>query len=275
MDRSWSSRLVPPLLTLAIHATLGGGLYATSRWLDRRPPPEPPIELELIEPEPVDEPELDPEPEPIIEPDPEPEPITEPEPEPEPIDEPEPKRVAPTPPVATAPPPQAPTEAAAGTPSAAGPPAPVIKMPDLGVAGSGPPVAVGRPTTRAVGRGGSGTNTGGGGGDSSDAPRPVSVASLKRRAVPIGDTDFFDAGKDYPPEARRRQVEGTLNVRLLVDARGRVVERELVTRLGYGLDELALRLAKKLRFEPAIDTSDRPVASTIVWTFRFRLPDDD
>jgi hypothetical protein len=42
--------------------------------------------------------------------------------------------------------------------------------------------------------------------------------------------------------------------------------------LGHGLDELALRRARALQFEPALDTSDRPVTSVLTWTFRFEVP---
>lgn len=154
--------------------------------------------------------------------------------------------------------------------------APVVTIPDLALpSGSGPAVAVGRPTTRKVGSGGTGTSTGGGGTDpkGETRPAPVSIASIKKRALPIGDTDYFDAGRDYPAEARRREIEGAIKVRLVVDAEGKVTERKLVTRLGFGLDELALELASKLRFTPAIDSEDRAVASVVVWTFQFRLPD--
>src|SRR5262249_61073386 len=103
-------------------------------------------------------------------------------------------------------------------------------------------------------------------------PAPVSVAELKNMPQPIGDTDFIEAHKDYPADARRLGVEGQVKVRLVVDAQGQVASRQLVTRLGHGLDQLALRLAGRLRFHPALDTSDRPVAAVVVWTFTFTLP---
>jgi TonB family protein len=136
-------------------------------------------------------------------------------------------------------------------------------------------VARGDRSGRHVGTGGTGTGTGGGGPKTSTGtgpPRPVSVASLKRQPMPIGDTDYIDLGRDYPAEARRRGIEGAVRVRLVVDERGRVRSTSLVSSLGYGLDELALRRARDLRFEPAIDTNDQPVAAVVVWTFNFALP---
>ena len=73
-------------------------------------------------------------------------------------------------------------------------------------------------------------------------------------------------------EAKRLGVEGQVKVRLKIDAGGNVAGRSLVTRLGHGLDELALKLAGRLRFKPAIATDDRPVPATVVWTFTFTLP---
>ena len=127
------------------------------------------------------------------------------------------------------------------------------------------------------GKGGTGGGKGTGGGGTGPAaapapPAPVSVASIKTMPQPVGDTDFIEAHKDYPAEAKQLGIEGQVKVEVLVDAAGNVAKKRLVTRLGHGLDELALRLAARLRFRPAIDTTDRPVPATVVWTFTFTLP---
>ena len=91
--------------------------------------------------------------------------------------------------------------------------------------------------------------------------------------MPIGDTDFVDARKNYPQSAKNNGIEGTIKIKLFVDAKGKVRGKPIpITHLGHGLDQLATRLAKKLRFSPAIDTSNKPVPATVVWTFRFTLP---
>jgi protein TonB len=138
--------------------------------------------------------------------------------------------------------------------------------------GGGVPVAVGK--SHRPGPGGQGTGTGGGGDPDSEGkgPAPVSIAMIKKRPVPIGDTGFVDASKNYPEAAKREGIEGPIKVKLLVDREGKVSRPRLVTKLGHGLDQLALRLASKLRFEPALDANDKPVAATVVWTFHFTLP---
>jgi TonB family protein len=100
----------------------------------------------------------------------------------------------------------------------------------------------------------------------------MSVATIKSRAMPKGDFSYFDASKDYPPEAKALAIEGVIRVRLVVDAAGAVKSAVLINKLGHGLDELALERAKKIQFEPAKDTDDKPVSSVVVWTFNMTLP---
>ena len=100
----------------------------------------------------------------------------------------------------------------------------------------------------------------------------MSVATIKTRAMPKGDFSYFDASKDYPPEAKQLGIEGVIRVRLVVDATGAVKSAVLINKLGHGLDELALERAKKIQFDPAKDTDDKPVSSVVVWTFNMTLP---
>lgn len=257
-------RAIAALITLALHAWLGLGLYLAGELIDRNDPGPVPIEVEIIEPPPKPKPRIEP---PRIEP-----PKVEPEKLPEPPREP-PKRVAVKQPAAR-PVAEPKVEPAPGPDTNQDTPAPVVTLPDIGPGGiGGVPVAVGRPTTRKVGTGGTGTNTGGGGADDAKGtePVPVSIAAIKRRARPLNPD--LDTSKLYPAEARRLGIEGQIKVALVVDESGKVVKRRLITRLGHGLDELALQLAERLSFEPAIDTNDRPVTDKVVWTFTFVLPE--
>ena len=178
-------------------------------------------------------------------------------------------RVAPraaTQPVADPPPTTAPVATSGGDQ--------VVTLATAPPGATGVAVRVGpRPPGR-IGRGGDGGGTGAGVGSGTgpEIAAPVSVATIKQRALPKGDHGYFGAGKDYPAEARQLGIEGPLRVRLVVDATGRVTSAVLLNKLGHGLDELALRRARQIEFEPARDTSDRPVASVVVWTFTMTLP---
>lgn len=151
----------------------------------------------------------------------------------------------------------------------------VVTLDDVPPSATGVGVAVGKRTSQRVGRGGAGGGTGGGtglGAGSGEVPEPMSVATIKKRALPRGDYAYLAAGKDYPAEARQLGIEGPIRVRLVVDARGKVKSAVLLNKLGHGLDELALRQANEIQFDPARDTDDRAVTSVVVWTFNMTLP---
>lgn len=246
--------------TLAIHVVAAAAIVAPRAGEDRRE--EVVAEFDIEEPPPPPEPEPDPPPPPEREPEAE---EKAPEPEPE-RDEPDP----PPPPPDPSPPPPGPT----GDPApgwATEPPAASDQPYNLGDA---VPAGHARaPAARGKGGRGGGSGSGGGGEPGGTGePKPVSVSEIKTMPMPIGDTDFIEAKSDYPAEATRLRIEGQVKVRLVVDAEGQVASKRLVTRLGHGLDQLAMRLAGKLRFKPAIDTSDRPVPAVVVWTFTFTLP---
>ena len=246
--------------SIAVHVILMVMVDAGGQWSRNRPHHAAP-RVELVDIEPVIEPPQAPKPPPAMK-------SVEPEIEPPKVKVAVPKKAdpppdpVPTPPVPTDTPPD---------PDSGG--APVVTMKDVAPAARGVAVKEGKPNTGRVGQGGTGTGTGSGVGAGSAAPpKPMSVATIKTRAMPKGDYSF-DAAKDYPPQAKQQGIEGQIRVRLLVDASGKVAEKRLLNKLGYGLDELALSRAAKFEFEPARDTDDRAVASVVVWTFTFTLPE--
>jgi periplasmic protein TonB len=247
--------------TLAIHLLLaiaGDAIVVLNP--ARRYEPPPVVELFDIEP-----PELKPPPPPIE--DKQEQKVEPTKPVEQPVVREKVQRRAPPPPADQPPPPQTDPD-----PNPSGG-APVAQMENIAPSATGVAVAQGKPTDR-VGRGGTGTGTGAGSGaGSSDAPpKPVSVATIKSRAMPRGDFSYFDASKDYPAEAKALGIEGVIRVRLIVDELGKVKSSVLLNRLGHGLDELALKRAAQIEFEPARDTDDKPVSSVVVWTFNMTLP---
>ncbi len=248
--------------TLAIHLLLA---VAGDAIVVLNPPPAveiaPQVELIDIEPPPVVKP-----PPPPVEEEPEEEPeVTEtPKPMPQPVEKVQ-KRSAPPPPTNEPPPVETPPSGGAPLATMEGLPPPTA---------TGVPVADGKRTSERVGRGGTGTGTGAGSGAGSatELPKPVSIAVIKKNAMPKGDFGYIDAAKEYPPEAKALAIEGPIRVRLLVDETGKVKSAVLLNKLGHGLDELALAKAKDIEFEPARDTEDKAVSSTVIWTFRMTLP---
>lgn len=248
--------------TLAIHLIFVVALDAVVVIYPYRPaPPAPRIDLVDVEVPPPPEP-----------PKPPPPPVAQPE-EPKEIPKDIPKPRARTVPQQRVqqqeqPPQETPPEQTETTPGGSE----VVQMDDIAPAAHGVAVKAGPRNTGKVGRGGSGGGTGAGSGaGAGETPPPVSVATIKKRAMPKGDYGYFNTD-DYPAAAKQLGIEGAIRVRLIVDDKGKVKQAVLLNRLGHGLDELALARARKIEFEPALDTDDRPVTSVVVWTFHMTLP---
>jgi periplasmic protein TonB len=261
----WDSPFVLAVAgTLAIHlivVTAGDAMVVTHPPTARVAPPH--VELVEIEPPPVLLPPPPPRPAPPV---PVPVPIEDIKPAPRPqVARPTPSQIR------TAPDPEPPARTDVPVPAGGDE---VVHMDDIAPAATGVGVAVGKRSTGHIGRGGSGSGTGSasGSGSGEEAPRPVSIATIKTRAVAKGDYAYLGIGKDYPPEARALGIEGAIRVRLVVDDHGKVTSHVLLNKLGHGLDELAMARAAELEFEAARDTDDHPVTSVVVWTFNMTLP---
>lgn len=84
---------------------------------------------------------------------------------------------------------------------------------------------------------------------------------------PINDRDFKPV---YPPDARSRHVEATVEVELLVDSTGTVAGTRVLDSGGAPFSLSALEYCRRLRFKPAL-ANQVPVASRIVWVVAYRF----
>lgn len=153
-------------------------------------------------------------------------------------------------------------ETASGDPDL---PAPggIYKMEDVAPGGT---AMGGVGSSKSSGKGGSGSGTAAGGdGGTGKGKKPVSIASIKKKAIPINNRDVIG-------DRRFNDVTGNVVVKLIVDANGKVTKTTLIRRLKPEVDKVALAWAKKLKFKPAIDQDDKPVVSVVTWTFTFRPP---
>jgi len=60
---------------------------------------------------------------------------------------------------------------------------------------------------------------------------------------------FIRANLKYPKEALENKIEGTVSLKYTIDFKGKVTESHIISGLGHGCDEEALRLAYMLKFE--------------------------
>jgi len=84
---------------------------------------------------------------------------------------------------------------------------------------------------------------------------------------PINDRDFKPV---YPPDARSRRVEATVEVELLIDSTGAVADTRVLDSGGDAFSLSALEYCRRLRFKPAL-ANQVPVASRIVWVVAYRF----
>lgn len=79
------------------------------------------------------------------------------------------------------------------------------------------------------------------------------------------------APPEYPPEAEKQGIEGSVTLELDIDRNGKVTRAAVVEPAGNGFDEAAVNAAKKLEFEPARRADGTPFAARIRYRYSFNL----
>jgi TonB family protein len=81
----------------------------------------------------------------------------------------------------------------------------------------------------------------------------------------------YQPAPPYTPQAQRDQVEGDVDLAIIIDAEGNVAEaREISKPLGDGLDEKAIETVKTWKFKPAT-RNGVPVPTRVTVMVSFRL----
>lgn len=225
-------------------------------------------ELEVEEPQP----EVEPEPEPVPEPDPEPEPVVKPEPRPEPV---------PEPPRPDSQPDPEPENKPAGEAESMNPVhLEGLTMESTVESGDGPAIKVGegiqsgKVSTRYVDPNRFGKiQTGDGDGDGyGRGSSPGAGAATAKSCPPKKARILFQPKGEYPLQAQRRRLEGTVTGLVDVNVRGEVTRVRIVKKAGNGFDEAAEAAFRQIRYAPA-EQNCQPVASTERVTNTFVLED--
>lgn len=102
------------------------------------------------------------------------------------------------------------------------------------------------------------------------------VSALHIQTMPNIDAQQCGRGVPYPDKARDKGIEGNVVLRVSLDDKGHVHDVQVVSGLGYGLDEAAsraIRSSARCKFSAAIANDGKPVAYVIpAYTFHFELP---
>jgi periplasmic protein TonB len=97
--------------------------------------------------------------------------------------------------------------------------------------------------------------------------------SSRDESAGLGDTEPVPSGEvriAYPADARERGVEGSVRLRVTVDANGIVQDVIILSGPGFGLDEAAREALKRFKFKPATRGGEA-VDATFVYTYSFLL----
>jgi TonB family protein len=117
-----------------------------------------------------------------------------------------------------------------------------------------------------------------------DAPN-VEATTLSRFGVTSSKTVMPVAGSngislpqcircprpDYPDDARRKKIQGTVWLEFVVDANGYVQDARVTRGVGHGLDEKALQAIFGWQFKPSTRNNGRPVTSLTTISVDFQL----
>jgi TonB family protein len=76
------------------------------------------------------------------------------------------------------------------------------------------------------------------------------------------------ASAEYTPEARKKKIEGSVTLMIVVDKKGDVTDAKVVKGLGYGLDENAILAVKEWKYKPA-EKDGEPIAVKMEVTVEF------
>lgn len=96
---------------------------------------------------------------------------------------------------------------------------------------------------------------------------PIPVEDYLVSQMPVLIADFR---APYPPEAKKKGIQGAVVFELIIDSQGNVRQATLLQGPGAGLNEAAASAIKNLRFKPA-HVEDKPVAVKIRYAYRFIL----
>lgn len=111
--------------------------------------------------------------------------------------------------------------------------------------------------------------------------KEVDQTKLKdENPIPIPQPEFlvtqmpvlkFKPEIPYPPNARKKEIEGKVILNILIDEKGVVRKADLVNGPGYGLNEIALEKIFQFTFQPAkIGEQNVPVQIRYAVTFQLR-----
>ncbi|MAZ58298.1 MAG: hypothetical protein CMP56_02670 [Flavobacteriales bacterium] len=97
---------------------------------------------------------------------------------------------------------------------------------------------------------------------------------IKKSIYPGGTKalkDFIKNNLTYPNEAKKQGIQGDVIVKFKVESNGNVSSPKIINGIGYGCDEEAIRIVKKLKYPKSINRKIR-VTTYKKLKIKFQLP---
>ena len=99
-------------------------------------------------------------------------------------------------------------------------------------------------------------------------PKPAGPSSVTAKS---GPKVLFKPKPEYTAEAIKLHVEGSVSVKIRVSSSGSVQVLGVISDLGHGLGDSAVRAIQATRFKPATDDSGNPIEWEGVVNVAFQL----
>ncbi len=81
---------------------------------------------------------------------------------------------------------------------------------------------------------------------------------------------IHQAALEYPSQARRMKIEGTVIIEADIDSEGNLIQIRLIRNAGFGFDEAAIAMMEASAFRPAM-MDGRPVGVRMRFTIKFEI----
>jgi TonB family protein len=94
---------------------------------------------------------------------------------------------------------------------------------------------------------------------------PHTMQEVERKALIV-----YKPEPPYTEEARKNNVTGVVRLRVVLNSTGHVTDAEVLKPLSDGLTESALRVARHMRFFPAVKDG-RPVSQYVMLEYNFNI----
>ncbi len=102
------------------------------------------------------------------------------------------------------------------------------------------------------------------------APPPPAFTPVDEESIAEWPTARLEVKPTYPEIARRMGVGGKVLMRIGIDRKGNLKSVRVLGKVGYGMDEEAVKAMWQFKFNPAKDADGKPVDVVITYTHVFQ-----